>query len=195
MSQLHPHADDGGRFKALTAPDIASARRPDPPVRAVPSRTQAAAPRLAGANDGMGLGEAARRIGVPADVLRDLCDAGLIRFQRRRSGHRILTANDLPDREWIDDQVNRRYAQAVQAARAAARHVAVELEAITLELAEIAEDFADYPPLGEHVQQCHLPRASFTDAVWDLRAATEEATTAHRRAAAMQRLRPHCDRE
>lgn len=190
MSHLDPWTQSSAPLAVVRAPDAASAPRTCTPAEGTASRATLGPAQQTSTDENVTLGQAARQIGVPTDVLRDLCDSGLVASERRRAGHRYLKAQDLPDRQWIDEQVTQRYRQAVLTAQASARRVAVELEAIALDLAEAAEDLPGQKPLGEDLRRCHELRGLFNDAVCDLRDATAEAATAHHRAATLRRLRP-----
>lgn len=190
MSHLDPSTRISAPLAVVRAPDAGGALRTFTPAEGTASRAKPGPAQQTSTDENVTLGQAARQIGVPTDVLRDLCDCGLVRSERRRAGHRYLKAQDLPDLQWIDEQVTQLYRQAVLNAQASARRVAVELEAIMLDLAEAAADLPGQQPLGEDLRRCHELSGSFNDAVCGLRDATAEAVTAQRRASALRRLRP-----
>lgn len=130
----------------------------------------------------MTLGRAAKIVGVPADVLKELCDQGRLPARRGPSGHFYLELTVVPERSWVESQILEQHRVALLKAKAAASAVAKEVEAVALDVAEALEDTSVSRPLGNDLLSASSSSGALSEVLRDLRLATIDVALTHRRA-------------
>ena len=133
------------------------------------------------------VGQAAAIAGIPLEVLRDLCDEGLVPAAiRTPRGHWYLPVNAIPERLWAAEIVDRRYRERLAAAQQAVARVERELESIRLDLVEAAEADNLAAPLGNDVRAASDSRGALNEAFGVLRDETIRVSLLHRRVKALR---------
>lgn len=126
------------------------------------------------------VGQAAKTVGVPVEVLRELCVAQTVPARQGERGHWYLNPDDIPSREWVLEAMRRQYRKDVAGAQEAMARLVKEVQAVQLDLNEAAEDATGRGRLGSDLRSFQTTDSPFNVAQHSLILRLMEVQRTHR---------------
>lgn len=82
------------------------------------------------------VGQAAKRIGIPTEVLKELCDDGYVENRKGPGGHYYLDEDELPQLPWVSQLYEHRWRDQLEQLLLATKAVEREIESFKFDVEE-----------------------------------------------------------